>query len=67
MQRLLTDMVYDPTRTYGLGWNLKQMRRVAWHLKERLSPDTWRVLQQLESRVLDARARPTRTSASPPR
>jgi uncharacterized alpha-E superfamily protein len=41
-------MVYDSTRTYGLGWNLKQMRRVVWHLKERLSPDTWRVLQQLE-------------------
>jgi uncharacterized alpha-E superfamily protein len=48
VQRLLTDMVYDPTRTHGLGWNLKQMRRVVWHLKERLSPDTWRVLQQLE-------------------
>ena len=28
VQRLLTEMVYDPTRTYGLGWNLKQMRRV---------------------------------------
>jgi uncharacterized alpha-E superfamily protein len=25
------------------------MRRLAWHLKERLSSDTWRVLQQLES------------------
>jgi uncharacterized circularly permuted ATP-grasp superfamily protein/uncharacterized alpha-E superfamily protein len=48
VQRLLTELVYDTTRTYGLGWNLKQMRRVVWHLKERLSPDTWRVLQQLE-------------------
>ncbi len=48
VQRLLSDLVYDPTRTYGLGWNLKQMRRVVWHVKERLSPDTWRVLQQLE-------------------
>jgi uncharacterized alpha-E superfamily protein len=41
-------MVYDPTRTSGIGWNLKQMRRVAWNLKERLSPDIWRVLQQVE-------------------
>ena len=49
VQRLLSDMVYDPTRASGLGWNLKQMRRVAWHLKERLSADTWRVLQQLEA------------------
>ncbi len=46
---LLSGMVYDPTRTSGIGWNLKQVRRVTWPLKERLSQDTWRVLQQLES------------------
>jgi uncharacterized alpha-E superfamily protein len=33
----------------SLRWNLKEMRRAAWHLKERLSIDTWRVLQQLEA------------------
>ncbi len=49
VQRFLTDMVYDPSRISSLGWNLKEMRRVAWQLKERLSSDTWRVLQQLES------------------
>jgi uncharacterized alpha-E superfamily protein len=49
LERLLTEVVYDSTRVTGLGWNLKQVRRVAWHLKERLSGDTWRVLQQLES------------------
>jgi uncharacterized circularly permuted ATP-grasp superfamily protein/uncharacterized alpha-E superfamily protein len=49
VQRFLTDMVYDPSRISSLGWNLKEMRRVAWQLKERLSNDTWRVLQQLES------------------
>ncbi len=49
LQRLLTGMVYDPSRTTGIGWNLKQIRRVAWPLKERLSQDTWRVLQQLDS------------------
>jgi len=48
LQRLLTGMVYDPSRTTGIGWNLKQIRRVAWPLKERLSQDTWRVLQQLD-------------------
>jgi len=48
VQRFLTDMVYDPSRISSLGWNLKEMRRVAWQLKERLSSDTWRVLQQLE-------------------
>jgi uncharacterized circularly permuted ATP-grasp superfamily protein/uncharacterized alpha-E superfamily protein len=49
VQRLLTEMVYDPSRISSLGWNLKEMRRVAWALKERLSSDTWRVLQQLEA------------------
>jgi uncharacterized alpha-E superfamily protein len=48
VQRLLTDIVYDPSQTSSLRWNLKEMRRVARHLKERLSTDTWRVLQQLE-------------------
>ena len=51
LQRLLSDLVYDATRMSGLGWNLKQMRRSAWNLKERLSSDTWRVLQQLEAEL----------------
>jgi uncharacterized alpha-E superfamily protein len=46
---MLTEMVYDPSQTSSLRWNLKELRRVAWHLKERLSQDTWRTLQQLES------------------
>jgi uncharacterized circularly permuted ATP-grasp superfamily protein/uncharacterized alpha-E superfamily protein len=49
VQRVLTEMVYDPSQTSSLRWNLKELRRVAWHLKERLSADTWRTLQQLES------------------
>ncbi len=48
LHRLLTGMVYNPSRSTGIGWNLKQIRRVAWPLKERLSQDTWRVLQQLD-------------------
>jgi uncharacterized circularly permuted ATP-grasp superfamily protein/uncharacterized alpha-E superfamily protein len=49
VQRILTEMVYDPSQTSSLRWNLKELRRVGWHLKERLSSDTWRTLQQLES------------------
>jgi uncharacterized alpha-E superfamily protein len=49
VQRTLTEMVYDSSQMSSLRWNLKEMRRTAWHLKERLSPDTWRVLQQLET------------------
>jgi uncharacterized alpha-E superfamily protein len=49
VQRTLTEIVYDPSQMSSLRWNLKELRRIAWHLKERLSSDTWRVLQQLES------------------
>ena len=48
VQHLLADMIRDESRPTGLGWNLKQMRRVALQLRERLSADTWRVLQQIE-------------------
>ncbi len=44
----LSTMVYDPARVSSAGWNLKHLRRVSWQLKERLSQDTWGVLQQLE-------------------
>jgi uncharacterized circularly permuted ATP-grasp superfamily protein/uncharacterized alpha-E superfamily protein len=49
MQRILTEMVYDPSQTSSLRWNLKEMRRAARNLKERLSADTWRVVQQLDT------------------
>jgi uncharacterized circularly permuted ATP-grasp superfamily protein/uncharacterized alpha-E superfamily protein len=49
VQRILTELVYDSSQTSSLRWNLKEMGRVARQLKERLSPDTWRVLQQIES------------------
>jgi uncharacterized circularly permuted ATP-grasp superfamily protein/uncharacterized alpha-E superfamily protein len=48
VQRALTEMIYDSTQMSSLRWNLKEMRRTVLHLKERLSIDTWRVLQQLE-------------------
>ncbi len=47
--RLLSGMVYDPSRTSSIGWNLNNLRRAAWPVKEWLSQDTWRVLQQLEA------------------
>ncbi|HEX4998455.1 MAG TPA: circularly permuted type 2 ATP-grasp protein [Terriglobia bacterium] len=49
VQRTLLDMIYDSTQTSSLRWNLKELRRTSWHLKERLSADTWRVMQQLEN------------------
>ena len=49
VQRWLNEMVFDPSQTSSLRGCLKEMRRTAWPLKERLSLDTWRVLQQLDT------------------
>jgi uncharacterized circularly permuted ATP-grasp superfamily protein/uncharacterized alpha-E superfamily protein len=49
VQRFLTEIVYDPSRISSLGWNLKQMHRVARQLKERLSGDTWYALRRLDA------------------
>jgi uncharacterized circularly permuted ATP-grasp superfamily protein/uncharacterized alpha-E superfamily protein len=54
LEQAMRSMVYDPARVSSLGWNLKQIRRVAWPLKQRLSSDSWRVLQDLEMTVLAA-------------
>ena len=51
LQRLLGQLVFDPDRPSGMGWNVRQIRRLSWEVKERLSHDTWRVLQQLEKRL----------------
>lgn len=48
LEKTLAAMVFDQDRTTGLGWNVNQVRRVAWQLKERLSSDTWRILNQLD-------------------
>ncbi|MGE0449355.1 MAG: circularly permuted type 2 ATP-grasp protein [Vicinamibacterales bacterium] len=48
LQDLLGKMVFDFERPTGIGWNVRQVRRLSREVKERLSQDTWRVLQQLE-------------------
>ncbi|MGB7217773.1 MAG: circularly permuted type 2 ATP-grasp protein [Vicinamibacterales bacterium] len=54
LQGLLGQMVFDQEHVAGIGWNLQQIRRLSWEVKERLSQDTWRVLQQLERGFADA-------------
>lgn len=49
VERVLSTLIHDATGASGMAWNAKQIRRVAWQLKDRLSADTWRVLQQLET------------------
>ena len=49
LQRVLADLVFDASKPSGIRWNMAQLRRLSWEVKDRLSPDTWRVLQQLDS------------------
>jgi uncharacterized alpha-E superfamily protein len=48
LQRMLIELVFDAACPSGISWSLMQVRRLSWEVKERLSTDTWRVLQQLE-------------------
>jgi uncharacterized alpha-E superfamily protein len=42
-------MVFDTKHVSSISGNLRHVRRLSWEVKERLSPDTWRVLQQLST------------------
>lgn len=53
LQRLLTELVFGDGHPFGIGWSVKQVHRLSREVKERLSPDTWRVLQQLEGLFTD--------------
>jgi uncharacterized alpha-E superfamily protein len=41
-------MVYKPGASNGLVWNIHQVRRVAWLLRDRISVDAWLILNQLD-------------------
>ena len=48
LERALLAMIYDPDAPNGLVWSIHQVRRVAWLLRDRISPDTWLILNQLD-------------------
>jgi uncharacterized circularly permuted ATP-grasp superfamily protein/uncharacterized alpha-E superfamily protein len=41
-------MIYDPAASNGLVWNIHQVRRVAWLLRDRISVDAWLILNQID-------------------
>ncbi|HWN86932.1 MAG TPA: circularly permuted type 2 ATP-grasp protein, partial [Vicinamibacterales bacterium] len=49
LQRIVVDKIFDLKHVGSIGGNLRHVRRLSWEVKERLSPDTWRVLQQLST------------------
>ena len=48
LERALLAMIYDPDAPNGLVWSIHQVRRVAWLLRDRISLDTWLILNQLD-------------------
>jgi uncharacterized circularly permuted ATP-grasp superfamily protein/uncharacterized alpha-E superfamily protein len=44
----LLDMIYDPDLPNGLVWNMHQVRRTGWLLRDRISIDAWLILNQLD-------------------
>ena len=47
-ERQVLAMVYDSESRGGLGWNLHQVRRVAWLLRDRISADAGQILNHFE-------------------
>ena len=45
----LEKAVYESGDRSGFGWQIHQLRHVAWMLRDRLSGDAWRTISRLES------------------
>jgi uncharacterized circularly permuted ATP-grasp superfamily protein/uncharacterized alpha-E superfamily protein len=48
LEKELFAMIYDSTGKGGLAWNIHQIRHVGWLLRDRISADTWRILNQFD-------------------
>jgi uncharacterized circularly permuted ATP-grasp superfamily protein/uncharacterized alpha-E superfamily protein len=51
LERVLIAGLFDAGRRQGLAFNVRETRRVAGVVRERLSTDNWRVLNRLDQRV----------------
>ncbi|MEZ5930974.1 MAG: circularly permuted type 2 ATP-grasp protein [Alphaproteobacteria bacterium] len=50
-ERDLSFLVFDPEAINGIGTLVSNLRRTAASVRERLSGDSWRILQDLQSRI----------------
>ena len=55
-QKELLSIVYDGARPGSLQWTLDALQRVSRTVRDRISSDTWRVLNRLKLREVDTRA-----------
>jgi uncharacterized circularly permuted ATP-grasp superfamily protein/uncharacterized alpha-E superfamily protein len=48
LDRDLVSMIFDSDRRYSIGWIVHEVRRLAWLLRDRISADSWRILNRLD-------------------
>lgn len=48
LERELRSIVSDSEQEGGLGWQVDHLHRIAWMLRDRLSDDTWRIINRLK-------------------
>ncbi|MBV8731674.1 MAG: circularly permuted type 2 ATP-grasp protein, partial [Acidobacteriia bacterium] len=51
LEQELLAMVFDNRARNNLPWNIRQVRRLGWLLRDRISADAWRILNQLEQQL----------------
>jgi uncharacterized alpha-E superfamily protein len=54
LRERLEKAVYESEDRKGFGWQVHQLRHVAWMLRDRLSGDAWRTISRLESEYVEA-------------
>ncbi len=51
LEREVLAMIFDSEARHHLPWNIRQVRRLGWLLRDRISADAWRILNQLEQHL----------------
>ncbi len=54
LEREVLAMIYDSDARHNLPANIRQVRRVGWLLRDRISADAWRILNQLDLQMSSA-------------
>jgi uncharacterized circularly permuted ATP-grasp superfamily protein/uncharacterized alpha-E superfamily protein len=57
LEREIVAMIHDSSDKTSLGWTLKQLRRVAYLLRDRVSVDAWRILNRFDRQFSRAQPR----------
>ncbi|MCB1019982.1 MAG: circularly permuted type 2 ATP-grasp protein [Acidobacteria bacterium] len=57
LQASIEAALFDAEDKGGFGWQIHQMRHVAWLLRDRLSEDAWRTISRLETDYVEARGK----------